>query len=225
MLKKKNAAIVLAGGRGERFGGKTPKQFTMLGNKPLFMHCVHTLAACPEIYGIVIVTGREWLLKTVKLAGIYRAKKLISVVSGGSTRTESAWAGLRALEKDPPENVLIHDAARPFLKRKTVSSCINALAKHTSIIPAVPCAETIIETKNMFIRKIPDRKNLCAVQTPQAFSYRLIKKIHELAREKKINATDDAGLVRTLSRSRVYVIDGDPGNIKITYQQDIKNHS
>ena len=212
--------IILAAGKGDRFETETPKQFIKLAGLPVMVHTLKIFHEYPDIKEIVIVTLKEYIERTLELVSRYEFNKVKKVVVGGATRQESSKIGIDCCGDDT-DYLLIHDAVRPFLSKFVLREMINAVKKYRAVDVAIPSSDTIVEVdKKNFIVKIPDRSRLRRGQTPQAFEYKLIKKAHEKAvKGKLLDSTDDCALVLRLGH-RVYVVNGEEQNIKITYPLD-----
>lgn len=211
-------AIVVAGGRGTRFGGSIPKQFMQLGGMPIMFHSVITFAKNALIDGIVLVVPagyqdfcREW----VKRLGI---NKIDSIVSGGDTRQKSVYIGLCAMPSSSV--VLIHDGARPFIKDDAISDLISRAARYGAATLAVLSTNTVKIASDGFVDKTLDRDNIFIVQTPQAFRRDIIIKAHENAININFEAYDDCHLAENIGVMPAIVM-GCPCNIKITHDIDI----
>jgi len=217
----KNLAIILAGGSGKRLKGEIPKQFLKLSGKLIIEHTIEKFEKHERINEIIIVTNADYYEKTIEIIEKNSYKKVKKVLKGGRTRQESSYIGLSSSEGF--DNVLIHDAVRPFVSKEIIDEILNALETYQAVDVAVPSPDTIIKINNQnFIEEIPDRKYLRRGQTPQGFRFELIKKVHELAiKDNFLNATDDCGLVLKYKVSDVFVVNGSDFNIKITYPIDI----
>ncbi len=218
----KNLAIILAGGSGSRLKNEFPKQFLKLAGKSIIEHTIEKFENHPDIHAIHIVTNPLYYDKTIELIEKNSYKKVKKVLKGGKTRQESSYIGISAAS-DNFENVLIHDAVRPFLSSEIIDNIIKKLEKYDAIDVAIPSPDTIIRIdENNIIKDIPARKYLRRGQTPQAFKLKLIKKAHQLAlKESFFNATDDCSLILKFQLSDIFVVNGSDYNIKITYPIDI----
>jgi len=208
----KNIAIILAGGLGNRLGGDTPKQFKLLNNRRVIDYSIRIFEEHDLIDKIIIVCHKDW----VEI--IESEYKEHVIVTGGASRQESSFKGLKACVGNP-ENVLIHDAARPFLTQKIISSSINSLDKYQAVNTCIPSKDTIIIQKNNLIESIPNRKNILLSQTPQSFKYKTILSAHN--KFKGDDLSDDIQLVNKID------IDccnnkGSRYNIKITDNLDME---
>jgi 2-C-methyl-D-erythritol 4-phosphate cytidylyltransferase len=218
----KNLAIILAGGSGSRLKNELPKQFLKLAGKCIIEHTIEKFENHFGIDSIYIITNPLYYDKTMELIKKNSYKKIKKILKGGKTRQESSYIGISAVSDDF-ENILIHDAVRPFISSDIIDNIIEKLNKYDAIDVAVPSPDTIIRIdENSIIKDIPERKYLRRGQTPQAFKLKLIKKAHELAlKEGFSSATDDCSLILKYKLSDIYVVNGSDFNIKITYPIDI----
>ncbi len=209
--------IVVAGGKGERFGGKTTKLLTPLAGKPVIWHTLRA-AATSQAKGIILVANREYLAEFEKIAEESAREKLIAVAPGGTTRTDSVRKGIRALEEhcegDPI--VLVHDGARPLAPPQLFDRCAEAVREWGAAIAAVPVVDTLKIVHNGTIVETPPREKFFAAQTPQGFKLSILKK----ALETEKVFTDDAAAVENMG-FEVKIVPGERFNIKITTPQDL----
>lgn len=143
----------------------------------------------------------------------------ISLVLGGATRQESVYHGLKACHKD---YVLIHDGARPFLKKEAIDRVLNCLETKDACLMMVPCKDTIKVVNDGVVTHTPKRETLYQAQTPQAFKTQLILEAFEEAEKIGFIGTDDASVMEACGNSKVYLVEGDYDNIKITTSEDLK---
>lgn len=218
----KNCAIILASGTGERLGLDIPKQFYKINNKTLLEYSIEAFEFHNEISSIIVVANPKYIDVTQEIA--FKYSKIRNIVKGGTTRQKSAYNGLNALSGKWIDNVLIHDAVRPFVSSNIIDNCISALNQYEAVNVAVPVTDTIIEIdENQILKNVPERKYIRRCQTPQCFRYSVIKEAHELAMNENYNtATDDCTLVMRYDLAPVFVIEGEEKNIKITYPSDLK---
>tara|TARA_Y100001970_G_C14109067_1_gene789801 strand:+ start:642 stop:1301 length:660 start_codon:yes stop_codon:yes gene_type:complete len=207
----KNVAIILAGGSGSRFGGTIPKQFQLLNERRIIDYSIKEFENHDLINEIIIVCHKNWL-STMK--NEYNRHQIIR---GGSTRQKSSLEGLNACDKNT-DNVLIHDAARPFITNVIISDCIKLLSKYDAINISIPATDTIVINNNNFIKSIPNRDDLLISQTPQAFKFNTIFKAHN--NFKGDNLSDDIQLVNNMN-IKCYNHKGSRNNIKITNKLDL----
>lgn len=207
-------AILLIGGSGVRFGGGVPKQFRLLGGKPLYRHGLDTLLDMEVFDEIVLVCHPEW---ADRLRGLPAR-----VAIGKETRQGSSLEGLLGFEF-PPEIVLIHDGVRPFLTEGIVRANLDAAIRFGAADTCIRSADTLVHAPSgQWIGSIPKREEYFRGQTPQTFRYGLILEAHEKALERGIvNASDDCRLVLELG-ARVVVVEGSESNLKITSEFDLQ---
>ena len=213
------AAIVVAGGRGERAGGDMPKQYRDIAGEPMLRPTLVAFLGHPDVALVqpVIHPADEKLYRSA-IAGL---DKLPPPVAGGATRQASVRAGLEALAAREPAIVLIHDAARPFVSAGLISRAIIAARSSGAAVPAVAIADTVkrIDAAAAIVETL-DRDRLRTVQTPQAFSFDLILNAHRRAAAEGLESfTDDAALAEWAGH-RVNVFDGEAGNAKVTTNED-----
>ena len=203
------AAILVAAGSGNRFGGPVPKQFAILAGRPVIRWAADALL--PHV-AMLQPVGEAGLIGTA-LAGLAH----LPVVAGGATRQASVRAGLEALAAHAPDIVLIHDAARPVIPAGTIAALLAALHTHRGAIPAVPVADTLKRAENGTIQATVPRKDLFRAQTPQAFDYATLLAAHRQPADPE--ATDDAWLLERACH-KVALVAGHEENIKLTLPDD-----
>ena len=204
-------AIILASGNSTRFNSEIPKQFHKLNGHMLLDYPIQTFSECSEIDRLIIVVPENYCSEIQKEYPDH------SVVSGGSSRKESAFKGLLAC---PPETekVLIHDAARALVDTATIIRCINGLDEAKAISTVVPTKDTVVETNKNIIVKMPNRSRMYLEQTPQGFHYQTILKAHTNI---QVDTTDDIRLVNEMG-IKCATVEGSENNFKITTKQDFQ---
>ncbi|MCD6361519.1 MAG: 2-C-methyl-D-erythritol 2,4-cyclodiphosphate synthase [Armatimonadetes bacterium] len=213
------AAVIVAAGRGTRFGGALPKVFAPLGGVPLLRWSAQAYDECPQVESLVVVAPADHLdLAREVCAGI---PALRDVVPGGEQRPDSVLAGLQALAEYAPDIVCVHDGARPLVDRGTIERSIAACREHGAAVAGIPATDTLkqVDTSERIVAT-PVRSRLRHAQTPQTFRYELLLSAYEQARREGLNVTDDASLVERMSHP-VVVSEGHPDNIKITTPDDL----
>jgi len=219
----KTVAIIVAAGRGERAWGPggIPKQYLPLAGTPVLAHSLGVLAQDPQIQAIAVVIRRSDL-SLYEAATARFAAHLLPPVQGGASRQESVRLGLESLASDPPERVLIHDAARPFLTSDLVARLLNALDTRPGAIAAEPLADTLKRSApDGTVVETVDRTNLWRAQTPQAFQFAPILDAHRRAHhESKNGFTDDAALAEWAGLN-VQLVPSSSNNMKLTTAEDV----
>lgn len=220
LTNKMNTAIIVAGGSGTRFGGKTPKQFLEILGKPLIIHTLERFEKCLDINQIVLVLPTAQTSNFLQIINKYCIRKLAKIVAGGKTRAESVLNGLKAVQANNADIIAVHDGARPLVTSEEISACISKANETGSAILVTAVTDTIKEIKNGIIVQTIDRNQLKRAQTPQCFRYEILKCAFEKA-DLSETATDESYLVEKLG-IEVSVVEGSPKNIKITTQEDLK---
>jgi 2-C-methyl-D-erythritol 4-phosphate cytidylyltransferase/2-C-methyl-D-erythritol 2,4-cyclodiphosphate synthase len=211
------AALIVAAGRGQRAGLDLPKQYAELGGMSVLARGLGVLLAHPRIAAVLcVVHPEDRALYDAAVTGL-DTTRLLPAVSGAETRQGSVCAGLEALASAPPEIVLIHDAARPFLTAALIDRAIAAAAEHGAAVPAVPVADSLAEADALVLGRHLQRERLRAIQTPQAFRFSLILAAHRQARAGGF--TDDAGIAAAAGHP-VHLFAGDSTNYKLTDAAD-----
>lgn len=221
----RTVAVVLAGGAGERFGTRVPKQLLPFAGRPLIEHSVAAFDQAPGIDSVLVVMAASHAgqVREALASGGYR--KLAGVIAGGRTRVESTRRAIEALG-DGECDVLFHDAARPLVDQQIIADCVAALAVHRAVGVAVPSPDTIAVVSDGVMTAMPRRDSLVRLQTPQGFRLSVIRRAHDLAaadpRFGDLPATDDCGIVlRYLPEVSVHVVTGSERNLKITFPRDL----
>lgn len=218
-------AVVLAGGRGLRFGSEVPKQFVKLAGRMVIEHTVDVFECAESIEQIVVVvpSGYQDMIWEATVRNAWR--KVVKVVEGGSDRADSTASAIAALaEHADLSRVLIHDAARPLLDQPTIARCLEALERHVAVDVVVPASDTIVEIGDEgHIRDIPDRSRLRRGQTPQGFRLGILREAYRRASAHGLaGVTCDCGVVRReLPEVEIATVLGSPSNLKITDSVDL----
>lgn len=220
-------ALVVAGGRGRRFGGPFPKAFAPLDDRPLVAFCLETLQRSSAIQSMVLVVPAGWQPQAEALAERLGLDKLRAIATGGDDRPASVRAGLDVLPEEA-ELVAVHDGVRPFVTQAQIEQVVLAAARCGAAIPALPVVDTVKHMdRDRVIGTLP-RDGLVLAQTPQVFRVEILRAAHGLPVEgfaaptterTARSGTDDAELVERLGLP-VAVVPGDPDNVKITVPED-----
>jgi len=213
------SALVLAAGSGSRFTGSfIPKQFVSLMGKPILAYVLETYQNLDLVDDITLVVNARYEQLYYDIVDTYRFFKVRRMVRGGATRQASSAAGLEAI--GPCEIVVVQDGVRPFTGPRVIMEAVETARRVGSANVTVRALDTIVESKDGLIARIPDRANLYSGQSPQAFRYELLAEAHRQATAEGItDATDDAQLVLRAG-GQVGVVEGSYANFKITTYQD-----
>lgn len=214
-------AVLLFGGKGERFNKNIPKQFYKLFGKTILEHTIEKFIL-PYINNIIIVTNPKYLTETLEITKKYNCSKKIQVIKGGKCREESTLNAINFLKKylDKEDIVLIHDGVRPFVFPEIIIENIKTTEKFGSAVTAIPSENTIGIVRNNIIVEFPDRKNTYTIQTPQTFKFEILENSFMKNLEKICSFTDDSSVVKSAGYP-VYIVPGSKMNIKITTKEDI----
>ena len=207
--------MIVAAGRGTRFGGDVPKQYLPLGGGTVLRHAVAAFARHPPIAGVqVVIRAEDRAIFDTAVAGL----GLLPPVPGGAERQDLVRLGLEALAPHGPERVLIHDGARPFPDAGLIDRVIDALDRAPAAIPALSLGDTIKRVEDGVIRETIDRSLLWRAQTPQGFHFPAILAAHRAAAGHSL--TDDAAVAEAAGIAPV-VVAGSEDNLKVTTAQDL----
>jgi 2-C-methyl-D-erythritol 4-phosphate cytidylyltransferase/2-C-methyl-D-erythritol 2,4-cyclodiphosphate synthase len=209
------AALVVAAGRGTRLGGEAPKQYQMLAGASLLRRSLALFVAHPRIGEVRAVIHPDDASRYDEAAS---GLGLAAPVAGGATRQESVRLGLEALAADPPDLVLIHDAARPLTPPALLDRVIDALATHDGAVPALALADTLKRGEDGRVIATVPRDGLFRVQTPQGFRFSMILDAHR--RLAGAELTDDAAVAEAAGLA-VALVPGDEEAVKITTSDDL----
>lgn len=219
-----NIAIILSGGVGSRLGGSTPKQYIEVNGRPIIDWCVSTFAGRSDIAKIVIVAAHKWLDYVKEHVSNY--PKCIVYAEAGETRQYSIYNGLKAALDSGCQSddiVIIHDAARPLVKDKTIEACIRGIEEgFDGVMPALRVKDTMyVSNDGRTISSLLDRGCLRAGQAPESFRLGSYLALHEnMPREEllKINGSTELAFK---AGQNVKIVDGDEDNFKITTPEDL----
>ena len=168
------AALIVAAGRGHRLGGETPKQYLPLAGRSSLRRSVEAFLVVPEVSHVQIVIHKDDVgLYRESLSGLQDAR-LITEAFGGKTRALSVRNGLDALAVHRPQNVLIHDAARPFVTPELIKRMISALDASKCVCAAVPVVDAVWRAEADLVKEAVSREGLWRAQTPQGFDFKSI---------------------------------------------------
>ena len=210
-------AVVVAAGDSTRMG--RDKLMLSIGAVPVLVRSLLALNASAAIDEIIVVTQREKLEAVAGLKAEYGIDKLTKIVIGGKNRTESALAGVS--EADARAKIIcIHDAVRPFVSEQIIADAVHYAVLYQAAAPAIPVKDTIKIAVDGVVTETPDRSQLFAVQTPQAFQADIIKAALSAAVSGGHSYTDDCAAAEALG-VRSYLCRGSEDNIKITTPADL----
>lgn len=229
----RNIAVILAGGTGSRMGLPMPKQFMLLSGRAVIEYSIDTFDSHPAVDEVAVVVHPDWRGRMEEIASAGQWGKLKKIIDGGSERYMSSLNAIMAYIDEPDDtNLLLHDAARPWVTVEIVDHVVAALQRHKAVGVAVPSTDTVWEVHpdmneemeiSRFVARIPERKLMWRAQTPQAFRLPLIRDAYQRAlQDSQFQATDDCGVVRKyMPEVKITVVEGEERNRKITFAEDI----
>lgn len=211
------AVLVPAAGRGRRMGG-TPKQFRMLGERPLLVQVLLLFERHPSVDHVVVAAPEDRVPEVTDHLRAEGLNTLTAVVSGGGHRQESVRHALRPVP-NPVEIVLVHDAARPFVSASQVEAVVQAVRAEGAASLAVPVADTLRRGDDEVFGDSVPRDDLHRMQTPQGALRPWLEEAHRRAAVDDVVATDDVALLQRIGHDVVRV-PGGRRNFKITTPDD-----
>ena len=223
----KTNAIVLAGGRGRRMGGTTPKQYLDLAGRPVVYHSLKAFEDSFIDNVILVCTEGDEDFCRKEIVIKYGLTKVNKIISGGRERYDSVMKGLSV--SGGCDYIYIHDGARPLLSQHILERCQHYVEKYGAAVAAVPASDTVkIEDGNGFIKDTPERSLVWLMQTPQVFSYSLVKNSYEKLAESRerlknagVSITDDTMVVKMFGGVDAKLVENREPNLKITTPQDM----
>lgn len=220
-----NYVLLMMGGCGSRFGGDLPKQFIDIDGRPLFTYIVRKLSKLDAISGIVIVVNSNYLDQTNKWVDEYCPAKILKVVGGGASRSESVFNGLKALEglAAPNDVVLMHDATHPYVDEEGTRKVIKMVQKFGSSTLVSCNYDTTyqIDDNNNIVDVIPRKYNVAGA-SPEGFRYQQIYDIYEKTPENEMEKMTSVGAIALAHHIPMKVVPTSVLNLKITYPEDMK---
>ncbi len=208
-------ALIVASGRGLRFGSERPKQYQPLAGRPVLRHCLERFRAHPAIAAVrAVIHPDDRPLYAAAAAGL----DLLEPALGGAARQDSVRLGLESLSGAPPDLVLIHDGVRPLVEPPLIDRVIDGLAEYAAVLPALPVTDTLKRVEGGLVQGTVERAGLYRAQTPQGFVYERILAAHRAAAGAEL--TDDTAVAEAAGLA-VAIVEGAESNLKITDAADL----
>lgn len=211
------SAVVVAAGSSTRMG--FDKVLAEVGGLPVIVRCLQSFQQAPGVAEVVVVTREGLVPDVARLCQDFGLTKVVKVIRGGESRTQSARLGTLECERKAPL-IAIHDGARPFVTVQVIEDAIAQAAVNGAAAPAVPVKDTIKVARDGTVERTLDRTALYAVQTPQVFDGDLIRAALQKALDDGVETTDDCAAVERLGM-KVALTAGDERNIKLTTPTDL----
>ncbi len=213
---RKYSLILLSGGIGSRMNNAIPKQYMLMGGKPVIMHTLEKVDVIKEIDEVIIVCSDDNVEMLKLMVEQYGIKKPINYASAGSTRQLSVKSGL---EKAKSENVIVHEAARPLVKTEDFINLINV--KEENAMYGIRIPFTVIKG-NENVESLLNRSELVNVQLPQKFNRNILLEAHLKAERENKEFTEDASMVfNYFPDTKIKICEGKEYNIKLTTRTDM----
>ncbi len=213
-------AIIVAAGKSERMGPGTDKAFLSLVNKPVVAWSLLAFERCPDVDRIVLVVRKDQLVASKAVVQMFGISKIHAIVAGGSKRQESVQAGLAACDIDT-RYVVVHDGARPCVTSDMISEVVKMVRRMPAAMVGRRMTDTVKRVeKGTTIVGTEEREKLWAVQTPQAFQYRILREAYKALKPKQ-EVTDDCQAVELLGEP-VKILECRQPNFKITTVEDLQ---
>ena len=215
-MSKPKIAIIVAGGKGERMNANIPKQFLEIQGKPILMHTLEVFNRFDAGIRLILVLPEVQIKYWNELCAKHNFGLKHQIVAGGQSRFNSVKNGLQAVKS--PAMVAVHDGVRPLVSVETIARCFETAEKFDTAIPVVDLVDSIRQVSENGSKSV-DRNAYKLVQTPQVFDAELLLKAYE--QEYTPLFTDDASVVEALG-TKIYLVEGNRENIKITTEFDLK---
>lgn len=210
-------AIIVAGGSGSRMKSSVPKQFLTLGNKPILVHTIEKFLQIPELQLVLALPAEAIEYWNNISSDFFEDASRIKTVEGGKTRFQSVKNALLSI-KDSQGLVAVHDGVRPFVSKDIIQASFDLAEEKLTAVVCVDSKDSVRMLENDDSRSV-ERKNVKLVQTPQTFDLELLKKAYQVNDNELF--TDDASVVEQFGQ-KIFLLDGDYRNIKITSPEDMQ---
>ncbi len=212
--------ILLASGTGTRFGGDVPKQFVRVNGRMIVEYTLDACLRTDSIDELIVVVSKQWKDEVERLVAPLCGIKPIRVVLGGTTRGESCENGVAAIQEEDAK-VLIHNGVQPFITPRVLGDCVDALDRYDAVSVGSPCIYTVLELDDSReLKRIVPRAHSVNDLGPECFRLPFVRKVFRCSNTDEI-FTNITGIVMKHNLGKVYVVEGDPSNTKITYKDDL----
>lgn len=218
---------IMAGGIGKRMGNvPLPKQFLMLGSKPIIVHTIEKFILHPEFSLILISVPTDWISHTKDVLSKYDIlDSRIRVISGGAERNDTLDNALRYISEHTEVNeddlLITHDAVRPFVTRRIIQDNIKALEQYDAADTVIPAFDTIVQGENGEVTDIPVRNLMYQGHTPQSFRISSLKESLGKLTIKERQTLSDSAKIMLLDGKKVKMVHSEISNVKITTPYDL----
>ncbi|MBE6470827.1 MAG: 2-C-methyl-D-erythritol 4-phosphate cytidylyltransferase [Coriobacteriaceae bacterium] len=223
-------AAILAGGSGTRMGNPDkPKQFWMMGERPVIVHTVEKFCLVAEFDKVIVLAPQAWLQQTQDIMNQHLPQfaDKIALVAGGAERNDTIMNAIDYIEREhglcEDDIIVTHDAVRPFVTFRIIEENIAAAREHGAVDTVIPATDTIVQSVDgQFITQIPNRAEYYQGQTPQSFNVVRLRKLFQELTDAEKSVLTDACKILVLKGEDVALVSGDVSNIKLTYTNDMR---
>lgn len=224
-----NFGVILAGGIGSRMGNvEKPKQYLTVGDKPIIIHTIEKFYVNDKFEKLIVLCPAQWVGHTRDLVKKYlRDENRIAVIQGGDTRNETIMNSIQYIDEhygvDEDTIIVTHDSVRPFVTHRIIEDNIRYAKEYGACDTVISATDTIVESDDgKTISLIPERNKMYQGQTPQSFKAKKLKELYMALNEEEKKILTDAAKIFVIKGEKVYLVEGEVFNIKITYPYDLR---
>lgn len=224
-----NFGVILAGGIGSRMGNvEKPKQYLTVGDKPIIIHTIEKFYVNDKFEKLIVLCPAQWVGHTRDLVKKYlRDENRIAVIQGGDTRNETIMNSIQYIDEhygvDEDTIIVTHDSVRPFVTHRIIEDNIRYAQEYGACDTVISATDTIVESDDgKTISLIPERNKMYQGQTPQSFKAKKLKELYMALNEEEKKILTDAAKIFVIKGEKVYLVEGEVFNIKITYPYDLR---
>lgn len=222
--EEKNIAVILMAGKGERISSSLPKQYMVIDGKELFLHTAKPFLDCSLIDFVLFVVPSSYEKKTEEILGKNQISKEYAVIPGSFSREESANEAIQYLSQkktNPFSTILFQDGDRPFVSEKIISENIYSAKEFGAVVTAFPAINSLAVSSDGYeLSSYLPRERVYSLQTPQTFSFSLLRDAFSQAKKPLKAYTDEGSLILEVLGKKPRIVLGEKKNIKITYIED-----
>ncbi len=229
MQKKNVFAAILAGGIGTRMGNvEKPKQYLNISGKPIIIHTIEKFILNEDMEAIIVLTPKQWVNHTKDLVKKHiPTVNNIFVIEGGADRNGTIMNAINFIETNYELNddtvIVTHDSVRPFVSHRIIADNVKFALEFGACDTVIPATDTIVRSEGgEIITEIPDRSQMYQGQTPQSFKAKKLKDMYLGLSDEEKKILTDACKIMVLKGEKVYLVEGETSNMKITYPYDLK---
>lgn len=224
-----NFGVILAGGIGSRMGNvEKPKQYLTVGDKPIIIHTIEKFYVNDKFEKLIVLCPAQWVGHTRDLVKKYlKDENRIAVIQGGDTRNETIMNSIQYIDEhygvDEDTIIVTHDSVRPFVTHRIIEDNIRYAQEYGACDTVISATDTIVESDDgKTISLIPERNKMYQGQTPQSFKAKKLKELYMALNEEEKKILTDAAKIFVIKGEKVYLVEGEVFNIKITYPYDLR---